>query len=95
MKKVRRKKQESLARLLLTIICLSVNLTIWAQSVKFTGGSTTLKAAFATIEKQTKLSVDYNTATINTDLIVNVRGASGTVRNALDVIFSLESFDDI
>lgn len=86
MKKVKYKKHGSIARLLLTIVCLFVALTIGAQSVKFTGGSMTLKAAFATIEKQTRLSVDYNTATINTDLIVNVRGASGTVRNALDAI---------
>lgn len=74
--------------LLFILIMLPLNLKAQDEIVTLSGRNITLKSAFDQIEKQTKLSIDYDANTINVNQTLVSIPASGKVSAVLDALLN-------
>jgi len=81
-------KRNSLFRVIFSLFLLGFIplLTLQAQNITFTGRSLSIKNAFAEIEKQTDMSVDYDESLINVNKRVDVSTSSQPLADAMGVL---------
>ena len=71
------------AKVLVAATLMAVPLWAQAQNVRLSGKEMTLKSAFEQIEKQTGMSVDYNSRDVDTRRSVKTRGSNADVSQTM------------
>lgn len=80
------KREKSSLRLVLLALFAFLPLWIGAQNVRLKGDAMTLKAAFAAVERQTGLSIDYDSREVDVSKVIKVKNANGNVQKAMETI---------
>lgn len=59
---------------------------VWSQTITFSGSNLTIKKAFAEIEEQTDMSVDYDESVLNTHKKINIGTGNLSLNETLDLL---------